>query len=86
MDGTSGVTRDASSLSPTSAGSRKRRSKALSQEEQSRQIEKIKNKLAILDSASPLSQNGSPGQIQSAAHNGFSSSSDDDVSSESEEE
>lgn len=86
LDGTSGVTRDASSLSPTSAGSRKRRSKALSQEEQSRQIEKIKNKLAILDSASPLSQNGSPGQIQSAAHNGFSSSSDDDVSSESEEE
>ena len=86
LDGTSGITRDTSSLSPTSAGSRKRRSKALSQEEQSRQIEKIKNKLAILDSASPLSQNGSPGQVRSTAHNGFSSSSDDDVSSESEEE
>lgn len=86
LDGASGITRDTSSLSPTSAGGRKRRSKALSQEEQSRQIEKIKNKLAILDSASPLSQNGSPGQVQSTTRNGFSSSSDDDVSSESEEE
>ncbi|EHN01049.1 Bdf1p [Saccharomyces cerevisiae x Saccharomyces kudriavzevii VIN7] len=86
LDGPSGITRDTSSLSPTSAGSRKRRSKALSQEEQSKQIEKIKNKLAILDSASPLSQNGSPTQAQSTVHNGFSSSSDDDVSSESEEE
>ncbi|QLL33272.1 hypothetical protein HG536_0E01830 [Torulaspora globosa] len=73
---------------PTNGHARKRRSKALSQEEQTRQIEKIKNKLAILDGASPLSQNGSP--INSAYQvnhvNGFSSSDDDEASSESEEE
>ncbi|QLQ80830.1 hypothetical protein HG537_0E01850 [Torulaspora globosa] len=77
------------SLSPQTNGhTRKRRSKALSQEEQTRQIEKIKNKLAILDGASPLSQNGSPiNSVYQANHvNGFSSSDDDEASSESEEE
>lgn len=73
---------------PTNGHTRKRRSKALSQEEQTRQIEKIKNKLAILDGASPLSQNGSPiNSAYQANHvNGFSSSDDDEASSESEEE
>lgn len=84
--------KEMNSLSPTnglSNGHKKRRSKALSQEEQKKQIEKIKNKLALLDGASPLSQNGSPlGSSFNAnqANNGFSSSSDDDASSESEEE
>lgn len=78
------------SLSPPTNGStKKRRSKALSQEEQNRQIEKIKNKLALLDGASPISSNGSP-LMQQNHINGFSSSSDDDddddASSESEEE
>lgn len=74
---------------PTNGHTKKRRSKALSQEEQTRQIEKIKNKLAILDGASPLSQNGSPinSAYQTNHVNGFSSSDDDDeASSESEEE
>ncbi|CAR26561.1 ZYRO0B12672p [Zygosaccharomyces rouxii] len=88
---TNGV--DVPALSPTGASatsssiSKKRRSKALSQEEQNRQIEKIKSKLALLDGASPLSSNGSP--IGAQAHHNFSSSSeddDDDASSESEEE
>ncbi|GAV52546.1 hypothetical protein ZYGR_0AG05370 [Zygosaccharomyces rouxii] len=88
---TNGV--DVPALSPTgstatSGGiSKKRRSKALSQEEQNRQIEKIKSKLALLDGASPLSSNGSP--LGAQAHHNFSSSSeddDDDASSESEEE
>lgn len=71
---------------PTNGGAKKRRSKALSQEEQNRQIEKIKNKLALLDGASPLSSNGSPLNQQNHI-NGFSSSDDDDEpSSESEEE
>lgn len=81
------------SLSPTNGGSgnhKKRRSKALSQEEQNKQIEKIKNKLALLDGASPLSQNGSPlssTYSTNQMNNGYSSSSDDDdASSESEEE
>lgn len=85
---------ETSSLSPTNGnGSKKRRSKALSQEEQNKQIEKIKNKLAILDGASPLSQNGSPiNPAYQTNHNvnGFTSSSSDnddgDASSESEEE
>ncbi|SJM86864.1 related to Bromodomain-containing factor 1 [Zygosaccharomyces bailii] len=91
-NGYEGVTNggDGPSLSPTTAAtgiSKKRRSKALSQEEQNRQIEKIKNKLALLDGASPLSSNGSPTAMQ-GAHNFSSSSSedDDDASSESEEE
>lgn len=76
------------SVSPAGNGAgKKRRSKALSQEEQTRQIEKIKNKLALLDGASPLSANGSPGLAQNGHVNGLSSSSDDDdASSESEEE
>lgn len=75
-------------LSPTSTTGKKRRSKALSQEEQNRKIEKIKSKLAILDHASPLSQNGSPTTPGYNRNLGAysSSSSDDDVSSESEEE
>ncbi|CCE61888.1 hypothetical protein TPHA_0B02160 [Tetrapisispora phaffii CBS 4417] len=68
--------------------SKKKRSKALSEEQQSKQIEKIKSKLAILDGASPLSQQNSPlsnGNVQTAYLSG-SSSSGDDESSESEEE
>lgn len=94
QSGYDGITNgiDGPALSPTGATSnsggisKKRRSKALSQEEQNRQIEKIKNKLALLDGASPLSSNGSPIGAQ-VGHN-FSSSSedDDDASSESEEE
>ncbi|CCH58426.1 hypothetical protein TBLA_0A06350 [Henningerozyma blattae CBS 6284] len=38
---------------------KKKRSKPLTQEQQSKQIEKIKNKLAFLDGASPNSNNGS---------------------------
>lgn len=81
-----------SPLSPSNGlggmNSRKRRSKALSEEEQSKQIEKIRNKLAILDGASPLSQNGSPLNPNHPNNSYTSSSSDDDgdVSSESEEE
>ncbi|SCU77736.1 LAMI_0A02168g1_1 [Lachancea mirantina] len=75
-----------SSLSPGSgSGSKKgnrRRSKALSEEEQNRQIEKIKNKLAILDGASPAS----PGTFSGIADNSSSEDDDDDESSESEEE
>ncbi|EDO18716.1 hypothetical protein Kpol_1055p73 [Vanderwaltozyma polyspora DSM 70294] len=82
-----------SPISPSNAlaggHGKKRRSKALSEEEQSKQIEKIRSKLAILDGASPLSQNGSP--LNPHNHNissSASSSSDDDgdASSESEEE
>lgn len=84
---------DNSSLSPGSALSgngRKRRGKALSQAEQSKQIEKIRNKLAYLDHASPLSQNASPtgmlyNQTRTASIMSSSSSSDDEES-ESEEE
>ncbi|AET38749.1 chromatin-binding protein BDF1 Ecym_3256 [Eremothecium cymbalariae DBVPG len=77
-----------SSLSPPSAASSKankrRRSKALSEEEQNKQIEKIKNKLAILDSASPVSPNLMG--LLSGNTDGSSSEDDDDMSSESEEE
>lgn len=61
---------------------RRRRSKALSEEEQNKQIEKIKNKLAILDSASPTSP--SLNGLSNRRDDG--SSSDDDMTSESEEE
>lgn len=93
QSGYDGITNgiDVPALSPTgstatSGGiSKKRRSKALSQEEQNRQIEKIKSKLALLDGASPLSSNGSP--LGTQAHNLSSSEDDDDdASSESEEE
>lgn len=85
--------RDFSPLSPNStANQKKRRSKQLSREEETRQIEKIKNKLAYLDHASPLSQNGSPTNMRSnmlnkpSLSNSSSSSSEDDDESESEEE
>ena len=89
--------REHSSLSPGGsalAGSgRRKRSKQLSQAEQSKQIEKIKNKLAYLDHASPLSQNASPTNLAYHQHQNratsmasTSSSSDDDEESESEEE
>ena len=92
-----GLGRDHSSLSPggsaLAGGSRKRRNKALSQAEQSKQIEKIRNKLAYLDHASPLSQNASPTNLAYQQHQNratsmasTSSSSDDDEESESEEE
>ncbi|AMD19934.1 HCL217Cp [Eremothecium sinecaudum] len=78
-----------SSLSPPSATSSKankrRRSKALSEEEQNKQIEKIKNKLAILDSASPISPN-MLGLLSGNNDGSSSSGEDDDISSESEEE
>lgn len=91
---TNGVSgHDNSSLSPGSAlngNGRKRRGKALSQAEQSKQIEKIRNKLAYLDHASPLSQNASPNgmlynQTRTASVMSSSSSSDEEES-ESEEE
>ncbi|CAL9729249.1 bromodomain-containing factor 1 [Monosporozyma unispora] len=84
-----------SPLSPNSTlnHNKKRRSKQLSQEEETRQIEKIKNKLAYLDHASPLSQNGSPTNMrpnmlskQTLSNFSSSSSDDDDDESESEEE
>ncbi|CAL9733727.1 bromodomain-containing factor 1 [Monosporozyma servazzii] len=85
--------RDFSPLSPNSTmNQKKRRSKQLSREEETRQIEKIKNKLAYLDHASPLSQNGSPTNMRSNMLNkpslstSSSSSSEDDDESESEEE
>lgn len=78
------------SVSPTNGLGRRKKSKNLSKEEQSRQIEKIRNKLALLDGASPSSQNGSPvtpASFTSNIQNGYSSeSSDDDDESESEEE
>lgn len=80
---------DNQSVSPTNGLGRRKRSKNLSREEQSKQIEKIRNKLALLDGASPLSQNGSPvtpASFASNIQNGYSSSSSDDDSSESEEE
>ncbi|CCK69048.1 chromatin-binding protein BDF1 KNAG_0B06180 [Huiozyma naganishii CBS 8797] len=82
---------DHPSLSPQSTmgiSAKKRRSKALSQEEQSKQIEKIRSKLAYLDHASPLSQNGSPLNMgyQQKGSTSSSSSSGDDEDSESEEE
>lgn len=84
---------DNSSLSPGGAlngNGRKRRGKALSQAEQSKQIEKIRNKLAYLDHASPLSQNASPtGMLYNQTRTTSvmsSSSSSDDEESESEEE
>ncbi|CEP61621.1 chromatin-binding protein BDF1 LALA0_S03e07030g [Lachancea lanzarotensis] len=74
------------SLSPNSAGSKRarRRSKALSELEQNKQIEKIKNKLAILDGASPTTASA----FNNLAAGGESSEDDDDddLSSESEEE
>lgn len=88
-----GSGRDNSSLSPGSAlgsNGKKRRSKALSQEQQSKQIEKIRNKLAYLDHASPISQNASPTNFAYNQHritsSMSSSSSSDDDESESEEE
>lgn len=77
------------SLSPPSAASSKankrRRSKALSEEEQNKQIEKIKNKLAILDSASPVSPN-LLGLLSGNNEGSSEDDDDDDISSESEEE
>lgn len=78
-----------SSISPGAVSSaalksKRRRSKALSEEEQNKQIEKIKNKLAILDGASPASS-GMNGLSPNVAEDD-SSSDDDDISSESEEE
>ncbi|CAB4256171.1 similar to Saccharomyces cerevisiae YDL070W BDF2 Protein involved in transcription initiation at TATA-containing promoters [Maudiozyma barnettii] len=91
VNGVSG--HDTSSLSPGSTlngNGRKRRGKALSQAEQSKQIEKIRNKLAYLDHASPLSQNASPTSMMynkaRTASMVSSSSSSDDEESESEEE
>lgn len=88
--------RDYSPLSPNSTiNNKKRKSKQLSQEEESRQIEKIKNKLAYLEHASPLSSNGSPTNMKtnplnkaslSLSTSSSSSSDDDDDESESEEE
>ncbi|CCF56022.1 hypothetical protein KAFR_0A05870 [Kazachstania africana CBS 2517] len=82
--------REAPSLSPTNGVNKKRRSKALTEEERTRQIEKIKNKLAYLDHASPISQNASPTNTAysniNRSLNTTSSSSDDDSESESEEE
>lgn len=91
--------RDYSPLSPNSTtNTKKRKSKQLSKEEESRQIEKIKNKLAYLEHASPLSSNGSPTNMKTNPLNkaslsistSSSSSSDDDDDdddeSESEEE
>lgn len=77
------------SVSPTNGLGRRKKSKNLSKEEQSKQIEKIRNKLAFLDGASPSSQNDSPvtpASFASNIQNGYSSSSSDDDSSESEEE
>lgn len=77
------------SVSPTNGLGRRKKSKNLSKEEQSRQIEKIRNKLALLDGASPSSQNGSPvtpASFTSNIQNGYSSESSDDDESESEEE
>ena len=89
-------THENSPLSPPSrysGSNRKRRSKALTQEEQTRQIEKIRNKLAYLDHASPVSQTTSPinpsfshPRLPSALSSSSSSSGDDDEDSESEEE
>lgn len=83
-----------SPLSPTgtSQSNKKRRSKTLSKEEETRKIEKIRNKLAYLDHASPISQNGSPlnavysNNNRPMLSNSSSSSSDDEDESESEEE
>ncbi|SCW01825.1 LAFE_0E08086g1_1 [Lachancea fermentati] len=81
------------SLSPGSASmgsSRKlnrRRSKALSEEEQNKQIEKIKNKLAILDGASPASSSALNGlSLGGEDSSDDDDDDDDDMSSESEEE
>lgn len=78
------------SLSPNSSKSKgkRRRSKALSEEEQNNQIEQIKNKLASFNANSPMS----PNTLNALAHqhhqhqHNDNSSSDDDMSSESEEE
>lgn len=88
--------RDYSPLSPNSIiNNKKKKSRQLSQEEESRQIEKIKNKLAYLEHASPLSSNGSPTNMKtnplnkaslSISVSSSSSSDDDDDESESEEE
>lgn len=90
---TNGIAEDdlrTASLSPPSVTSSKakkrRRSKALSEEEQNKQIEKIKNKLAILDSASPVSPNTMGIILNSNDGLYFSEDDDDDTSSESEEE
>ncbi|CDO92156.1 unnamed protein product [Kluyveromyces dobzhanskii CBS 2104] len=80
-----------SSLSPNSSKfkGKRRRSKALSEEEQNNQIEQIKNKLASFSANSPMS----PNTLNALAHqhhqqqqHNDNSSSDDDISSESEEE
>lgn len=78
-----------SSLSPnsTKSKSKRRRSKALSEEEQNSQIEQIKNKLASFNANSPMS----PNTLNALAHHHHQqqngdSSSEDDMSSESEEE
>ncbi|SCU90242.1 LAME_0E07668g1_1 [Lachancea meyersii CBS 8951] len=75
-----------SSLSPNAAGSKRarRRSKALSEQEQNKQIEKIKNKLAILDGASPNTANAFSNLA--AGEDSSDDDDDDDLSSESEEE
>ena len=90
--------RDYSPLSPNSTiNHKKRKSRQLSQEEESRQIEKIKNKLAYLEHASPLSSNGSPNNMRanslnkaslsiSTSSSSSSDDDDDDDESESEEE
>ncbi|SCV04738.1 LANO_0G12046g1_1 [Lachancea nothofagi CBS 11611] len=77
-----------SSLSPNSSGSKKssrRRSKALSELEQNKQIEKIKNKLAILDGASPTNSNAFS-NLLAGDDSSDGDDDDDDLSSESEEE
>lgn len=78
-----------SSLSPNSTKSKgkRRRSKALSEEEQNNQIQQIKNKLASFNANSPMS----PNTLNALAHqhhqqHSNESSSEDDMSSESEEE
>ncbi|SCU98499.1 LADA_0H13410g1_1 [Lachancea dasiensis] len=77
------------SLSPNSSGSKKarRRSKALSEQEQNKQIEKIKNKLALLDGTSPTNSNAFNNLLGGGdSSDGDDDDDDDDLSSESEEE
>lgn len=89
--GVSASNRETSSLSPSGGGvNKKKRPRILSQEEQNKQIEKIKSKLALLDGASPGSQMGSPPMFQqnsvTGAYSSSSSSSDDDDDDDSESE
>ncbi|CAR22909.1 chromatin-binding protein BDF1 [Lachancea thermotolerans CBS 6340] len=78
-----------SSMSPGSASNAKktgrRRSKALSEQEQNKQIEKIKSKLAILDGASPTNSNAF-NALLAGDDSSDDGDDDDDLSSESEEE